>query len=936
MAENKDAGKAENKNVKNEKEKPSKEKNNGEGGQGGLKSLKELLTSVWKEYPRIAASVSAVILGGLAFWEGYGQWWFGFDLPLWIYFVLPASLLVIWLFAFCGYYREAHPEQKIEGKEKLRSLSWNIIVMITIPVLVIGILLDRLALKWRDEEMIVILIEPFEKVESFSEDSTSENEINQNEEEINRKIAKEIKSCIEKACPFSERHHHRIRVVIGKKPKEKSEELLLSERAMKYRADMILSGWYTDLDSEIQVCYTFKVVHPPLALPAIFRGRGDEYPQTFIINKAEIENFAVRFTLGSLLGYEGILTVGAGAYASRDWQRAEGYFRGAFEMIETIELSEKCPKIAVQKVNRKFNENLKGDKALIQVYIGHCLMNQSKYENAILRYDKAIEAGMKIPPSDMRYGEILTSAYLGRGIAYRQKNKFELATQDFQTVGEHFSASLRPKPLLAEESRFLSGDREILKIGARTYYCRGEKYLIQKEYKHAQAYLEMSAEFYRTLMRGMPTPIQEEYSLELARSLVRLGEIHNRLAFPQLTDDENNKRAIKYLDEAISLTRKFGNQKDQKMLKIRAVGLRHLGEAYRSKDKIEDVEIAFKYHKEAKEIWGKTMEPNKPEGVANELVRIGNVHRRLEDLLHKPNNEEYTNLESAIDVFRLSVKMLASVNDDGYRMLFYSVPNNSLDPNSIRDLRKLVKDHVKDEITAHHLANSLRNLAETKLWVGGDPNMGDLPTIRKLLDFATECYEKTICKMEVEEDPNWIEKIRINERNQSLKDDLGWCMTLHGYALLKYALLKKGSGEAGNKLYYETLEDKLKKAMRYFEESGNYKKDKDKSEIITNLLILSITQVKLNQKDKARETFSEGCLRLRNLTRKAKKVWYIDYIRDLMRDFRQEYPIKSVDHDTYFSDLEEWLEADTVKKGRYALDKIMEGIEKKFEEGGED
>ncbi|MCK4817607.1 hypothetical protein KA005_17695, partial [bacterium] len=104
----------------------------------------------------------------------------------------------------------------------------------------------------------------------------------------------------------------------------------------------------------------------------------------------------------------------------------------------------------------------------------------------------------------------------------------------------------------------------------------------------------------------------------------------------------------------------------------------------------------------------------------------------------------------------------------------------------------------------------------------------------------------------------------------------------------------------------------------------------NKSEIITNLLILCITQVKLDQKDTARETFHEGCLSLRNLTRKAKKVWYIEYIRDLMDDFGQEYPLKSDDH---FCNLSEWLKADTVRKGRYALDKIMEDIEKKIEEG---
>ena len=97
-----------------------------------------------------------------------------------------------------------------------------------------------------------------------------------------------------------------MRVVLGKRhEQELSEEALLEERALKYRADMVISGWYVergdDPNTEFLVCPKFQVVRVPKPLPAVFRARASVYPETIVFSRKEIENFNVNFTLKKLL-----------------------------------------------------------------------------------------------------------------------------------------------------------------------------------------------------------------------------------------------------------------------------------------------------------------------------------------------------------------------------------------------------------------------------------------------------------------------------------------------------------------------------------------------------------------------------------------------------------------------------------------------------------
>jgi len=668
----KEANEAENNDIKNKEEQPSNtpsepdsnQDSNQDGNQDGITRLTRLLSWVREKTPGIATSAIGVILGFIAAWKGFGQWWFGFRLSAWVLIAIAVALNIVWLTAVCAYLAGLE-----KNKPKLpRS---NTVFMIALPALVLGILFGYFAIRWRLADKIVILVEPFDCLGQVQDGNDSGKEL--------EGIAETIKSELDRVILEQDKRLD-VRVVLGKRhEQELSEEALLEEHSLKYRADMVISGWYVergDDPNEFLVCPKFQVVRVPKPLPEVFRERASVYPETIVFSWKEIENFNMNFTLkkllalGKLLTYEPTLVLGAGAYASGDWKTAQQLFADALSIIEEPNSPEKEsetkvkstkiePETKAKQAEKESemkvkppekesetkkndassieNEKLKGDvnivsaakgpessekdseakkrdksfvrhkyiegdKALLQLYIGHCLMNRSQYENAILRYDDAIEAGKKIPPSDMRYGEILASAYLARGVAYRQVNAFELARKDFETAGGHLPTSLGLRTMRVEQARFLSGNREKLLNGAEKYYSRGEKYLIQREYKHAQAYLEMSVEFYRRLMKGMPTTVQDIYSLGLAESLVRLGETHNRLAKPELRDDENTQQAIEHLDEADRLTRRFSNQKDRNMLEIRADGLRHLGEAHRAQDQNDVVEEAIDHHKKAESI----------------------------------------------------------------------------------------------------------------------------------------------------------------------------------------------------------------------------------------------------------------------------------------------------------------------------------------------
>ncbi|MHC4692974.1 MAG: tetratricopeptide repeat protein [Planctomycetota bacterium] len=606
---------SDNNNIQNEQEQPSNAPSERKVKQVGVKSLKEWSAEAWKKYRGIIAIVGPCIAGIFAFWEGFGQWWFGFPVPFWIYFVLATVILVIWVVAFCGYYGEAHPERmpaqkkkEQEEKGKLRCLSINMFVMIAIPVLLLGVLGGNLAINWRLTEKIVILVEPFE-----------------GDEEKPYYLARAVKSGIERNIRLSDRHC--IKVVLGKSHKDKSiKEVPLDERALKYRADMVISGWCTKRNSEFLIGTNFHVVRLPQGLPAVFRRQESDYPLSMIFDNKEIENFRVHFTLGGLLEYDSILIIGAGAYASGKWDMAEHYFRKALDLIKKGQVctssdqnrvSQYFPyyarKIVEQRRKKVYSEEyIEGDKALLKLYIGHCLFNQGRLDCAIDYYHEAVKQGEEIPESDMRYSEILTNAYMGRGIAYREKNEFDLAAHDFKKLAGHSLFSDGFEPRRTYESRYPVKGSVGLKVYTKRFYERGEKYLKSRAHPHAQSELETSVKMLRALSNeAFTNKLEQECSFLLAKSLVRLGEVHSRQALPETWNEKHTNSAIKYLNEASNIIEELKQDEadvndvfDEHDLKeLHADCLRHLGDVHRLMDRIDDVNDANDYHGKARDLW---------------------------------------------------------------------------------------------------------------------------------------------------------------------------------------------------------------------------------------------------------------------------------------------------------------------------------------------
>lgn len=898
-------------------------------------SFRKLFKKIVEEYPRIAAMVIAVITGLVALWEGYGQWWFGFRVSPWVLITLAVALNVFWLMVFCGYYRESHPAWKKEGqkeqeeKVKLRSLSLNVLLMIALPALVLGILGGYFAMKWRLTEKIVILVEPFE-----------------GDEEDPYYLARAVKSGIERNIRLSDRH--RFRVALGKKHEGvKSKDVPLEELALKHRADMVISGWHTktNKDSEVLISANFYVVRVPQDLPAVFRRQESDYPRSLIFSKKEIENFKVNFTLEGLMEYESILMIGAGAYASGEWKTAEHYFSKALGLIKQGQecagsdrtreakcLSNSMRKLVEQRRKKVYSEKyIEGDKALLKLYIGHCLFNQGRLDCAIDCYHEAVKQGEEIPESDMRYSEILTNAYLGRGIAYREKNAFDLAAHDFNRLGGYSLFSDGFEPRRTYESRYPVKGSVGLKVYAKRFYERGEEYLKNREHAHAQSELETSVKMLRALSNEVFThKLEQECSFLLAESLVRLGEVHSRQALPETWNDKHTEDAIKYLNEASNIIKELKQDEadvndvfdDNDLKGLHADCLRHLGDVHRLTDRKDKVEKAVKYHEDANNLLIGINEVNK---AAGEQTRIGETYRRLNDLGPDPNW-----LKKAIDAFECSIRMYEGVE------YLKSLDPNLTDPNL--DLKKIkckLLRKSETKIITHHLAFSLTNLAEVQI-NRSDSNQSDLKIACKQLEYAVECYEKAVKKLHVDKDPNWIKRIKEEERNMSLKDDLAWCLTLYGYALTKKGPKDPNDPNDHNE-HYRNVKKILVKAKNRFREL----RDVDESHRVLSLFALSVSQVELangkkQEPKEARETFKDACLLLRRLTREQKKVWYVDYVYDIIENLPQRGLHFDTDNDCKnLKKIKTWLVAETVREGRRALEKIIESADNKLKKTGE-
>jgi hypothetical protein len=238
---------------------------------------------------------------------------------------------------------------------------------------------------------------------------------------------------------------------------------------------------------------------------------------------------------------------------------------------------------------------------------------------------------------------------------------------------------------------------------------------------------------------------------------------------------------------------------------------------------------------------------------------------------------------------------------------------------------------VAENITAHHLASSLLTLADAHM-KKPDPNEHDITVSCKLFKFASECYDVAHKKLDIKKCHEWIIKVRNEEKNFSMKDDLAWCLTLYGYALTRQRPKDSNDSEIYNKANI-----KLKEARKYHEQL----QDKNYSNLVLNLFALSLTEYKLGGKRhhlEALETFREACLKLRYLTRNEKKVWYLDHVCTIMEKLKgSKFQVaeKLKDDEENFGKLTTWLMADTVREGRRALDEIIESVEKELEKSGE-
>ena len=182
-------------------------------------------------------------------------------------------------------------------------------------------------------------------------------------------------------------------------------------------------------------------------------------------------------------------------------------------------------------------------------------------------------------------------------------------------------------------------------------------------------------------------------------------------------------------------------------------------------------------------------------------------------------------------------------------------------------------------------------------------------------------------------------KINRKERNHSLKDDLSWCQTLHGYVLLKKTNLNRTKTSEKDPLVkgsvYKEIEDELKEAKEEYEKLGYA----DQGHVVLNLFALTASQAsqfELDKKQEAQQTLLDACNKLRDLTREMKKVWYVDYVYDIMESLhKRDFKFGTDDDVGNLEKIETWLTAGTVREGRHALDKIIKSVDNKVNKSGE-
>ena len=944
--------------VQTQAEKGQRDTANGEPPKPRLSFVNELGAFAKKRWAPLTA-LTPTIPGLFAFWRWFPQYWSGFWRYGLMWLVISGvAVALIWLVALvvCGIRRS-----------QLKPWHWEAALAIGIPFLVGGILLTSFVHRWRTTRNVLILVEPFSGIGEQDGD-----------------IGELIKIGIEKAIPPEDKH--RVKVMLGnKRENDSTDSAELQEIAKRHFADMIISGSYIDDGGNVHVCTNFRVVHVPKELPAVFRGR-ESFPQLRVFSKQEIENASVYFVVGPQLECECSLMLGAGAFASENWEMAENYFGKAFCKIEEREseimdergrLLESDPNSGTdseenrQKKKRQLGlleqeqEQLKSDKALAQLYCGHALINQDKLAESIGRYDKAIKHCKEASAGNVRCQEILARAYVSRGIAYRQRNAFEAAAADFQKVvgasrlTDYFGKRREHEP----STHSAEDDVELYKLAGR-WYEHADEYLRDGVLVHAQTEFEMSAEVFRKLGRTSRLAASRRlYDFKYATSLVRLGEVHHRQAGSENPEYATRAdEAVKYLEEANKILKDISNDilndkskgvltdandpnlvvRFDSTIRLRADCLRHLGEAHFAEQRRSQYYAAIESHKEAKGLWDYVDDSNE---VAGQWVRIGDVHRRLATL-GKTNLAEFA---EAIKKYEEAAKEMEAQDYLGF-------------PDSDLDAKR--RDFVDEAVVArkaHHLANALAHMAEAhierhrerdrdteqKNWET-DPN--DLSKAIRLLDCAVECYRSVLGELKKEQEEKDADKggkkgkekrkyaeVLREERNKDLRDDLAWCLTIRGYGLLMQARHLREQGLPKKK---EATLKTLKEAEQVLQEAQGFHRelpgeDEDKDNLAWNLFALAAAQYELVEKDSeklkaGKRSLLEACNMLREMTRKKKKIWFSDYLEDSLNvlwEHAQETKGKHVKEED-IKKLREWWKSNVVREGKEALDNIIRELEK--------
>jgi tetratricopeptide (TPR) repeat protein len=424
----------------------------------------------------------------------------------------------------------------------------------------------------------------------------------------------------------------------------------------------------------------------------------------------------------------------------------------------------------------------------------------------------------------------------------------------------------------------------------------------------------MAATSLRILLKEAElTELKQRYNFQLARSLVRLGEVHNRRAKPELRHDEHTERAIKYLNEARNIIEALearGVADLDGLSSLHPDCLRHLGDAYRAMDQEDEVKNAIKYHAKAKRLWVDIGNKNEAGG---ELTRIGEVHRRLCDLNPK---EHSVQLDKAIGAFKGAVEIRGGGK---YLKALIDIESPGGQANLSKERKWLIEGSMEG-INAHHLASSLTCLAEVKMHK--DSSKLDLEYAAILLDCASECYCLTQEKLD-EKVCSFVNKIIKKERNLTLKDDLGWCLTLHGYALIRQGMEPFEAPEDPD-TYYKDVCEILDKAGTCYKAPDV----DDEGHLVLNLFALSLAQFKLYEEEEAQTTLLEACRLLRRVIRKQKKVWYNDYIRDIIDELQDNKFLK--EEGSHLGDVRKWLDSEHVRNGRRGLDEIIRIMDEKL------